>query len=194
MNARTTIAFLTIATLCACTPVPTPDPIAVTSPCDGKPVIAAANSSERVNIPETSPYISIEMPANDQWDDIVPLPPKEERIAFGTPRWTDAVNMGTTCDLVRDFDLRFEGSRPADETKRLFETEYPSPTIETLTVGGYDAVLLANVDGVCPAPRIDISGPQDNVVIRTSCAAASALSNDELVRQLKETAATIRFE
>jgi hypothetical protein len=129
---------------------------------------------------------SVDLPYNENWSTgTYVLPPyhdypERSDIEFG-PLLFHAQN-----GYERAFIMRYEPARTIEAAEIAYKAMYPQndAVITRQTIGSGSAVIVSGIQGVCPAPVIEVAGSTYNVIFTASCEATSRWPDIvELVRE-----------
>ncbi len=172
-------ACIIATTLAACelAAAPEPNQSAASSPSlTSEDRSGAPDCSSPEPLPATTAHgyvgdgVSFSMPFNPAWK-LLPYDDAEGTLLFGGSRLQFSSFSG--CSRVRDFTYNTREKRTAAEAKTVAEKEFPvSPgDVMIRTIGSVQAILITNIQGVCPAPTIEVPGSKHNYIFSLSCAA-----------------------
>jgi hypothetical protein len=139
--------------------------------------------------------MSIQLPYNSNWGNTqYVIPPyyqydEVSEIHFGPLLYAPDAGLNPA------FVLWYGEPRTAEAAEADYEAGFdvdPNDVV-TKTIGSGSAVVMQNVQGVCPVPVVEVIGKTYNYVLSSSCEALRRMGGDTL-KQLEEVAASIKLD
>jgi hypothetical protein len=143
---------------------------------------------------ETEEFV-FKVPYNETWKwsshgSIAEVAEVDGILQFGYPRIIFDFMHG--CAYNRDFTYALVPSRTAEEAKAFYEKQYSvdPKNVRIGKIGDNTVVTMTNVEGVCPAPTMEVIGTTHNHIFSTSCDANSSFKDpraelEKIVRTVK---------